>query len=140
MALNISNSKGGAKAEINITPLVDVVLVLLIIFMVVSPGDATYLSNAIPKPAQLDDSQVLSNDQMVLELFADGSARLNQKEIQLIDFTRTLKETFDTRSDKKLFISAEDELPYGEVVNWMGHAKSAGATLMALKLSPKSKT
>ncbi|MES2504477.1 MAG: biopolymer transporter ExbD [Myxococcota bacterium] len=138
MGANVGGKKGAAKAEINITPLVDVVLVLLIIFMVVSPGDSTYLANAIPKPAQLDDSQVIANDQMVLELFADGSARLNQKEIQHKDFTQTLKETFATRSDKKLFVSAEDEVPYGEVVGWMGMAKSAGAVLMALKLTPVS--
>jgi biopolymer transport protein TolR len=136
MAANISHGKGGAKAEINITPLVDVVLVLLIIFMVVSPGDATYIPDAIPKPAQLDDSQLDANDRMVLELSADGAAKLNQKVVEHADFVKTLRMLFEERADKKLFISAEDELPYGEVVGWMGLAKTAGATLMALKLSP----
>lgn len=135
MATNISHGKGGAKAEINITPLVDVVLVLLIIFMVVSPGDATYIPDAIAKPAQLDDSQLDSNDRMVLELSADGSAHLNQTAVQDTEFVQKLKTLFNERADKKLFISAEDELPYGEVIRWMGLAKTAGASLMALKLS-----
>ncbi len=135
MAAAVGGNKGGAKAEINITPLVDVVLVLLIIFMVISPGDSTYIANAIPKTAQLEDNQVISNDQIVLELFADGRAELNQKEIKHADFSTTLKTLFETRSEKKIFISAENELPYGEVVSWMGLAKGAGADLMAIKIS-----
>lgn len=135
MAAAIGGKKGAAKAEINITPLVDVVLVLLIIFMVISPGDSTYLSNAIPKIAELEDNQVITNDQIVLELFADGRALLNQKDIKHGDFSNTLKTIFETRAEKKIFISAENELPYGEVVNWMGLAKGAGADLMAIKIS-----
>src|SRR3989338_3697674 len=137
MAASIGNQKGGAKAEINITPLVDVVLVLLIIFMVISPGDSTYIPNVIPKPAELDDSRVLENDQIVLELYANGRAELNQKAIKHADFSNTLKGIFETRSEKKLFISAENELPYGEVVDWMGMAKSSGADLMAIKITDK---
>lgn len=135
MAAAVGGKKGGAKAEINITPLVDVVLVLLIIFMVISPGDSTYIANAIPKTAQLDDNQVLANDQIVLDLYADGRAELNQKEIKHADFSNTLKTLFETRSEKKIFISAENELPYGEVVSWMGLAKGAGADLVAIKIS-----
>lgn len=135
MAAAVGGKKGGAKAEINITPLVDVVLVLLIIFMVISPGDSTYISNAIPKIAELQDNQVINNDQIVLELFADGRALLNQKDIKHADFSNTLKTIFETRAEKKIFISAENELPYGEVVSWMGLAKGAGADLMAIKIS-----
>ena len=138
MAASDGGKKGGAKAEINITPLVDVVLVLLIIFMVISPGDSTYIPDAIPKAAQLDDSQVLENDQILLELFADGRAELNQKEIKHADFSNALKAIFETRAEKKIFISAENELPYGEVVDWMGLAKGAGADLMAIKISDKN--
>lgn len=138
MAASVGNKKGGAKAEINITPLVDVVLVLLIIFMVISPGDSTYIPDAIPKSAQLEDNQVIFNDQIVLELFADGTAQLNQKEIKHADFSKTLKAIFETRAEKKISISAENELPYGEVIDWMGLAKIAGADLLALKVSNNS--
>lgn len=135
MAAAVGGKKGGAKAEINITPLVDVVLVLLIIFMVISPGDSTYIADAIPKTAQLEDNQVIANDQIVLELFADGKALLNQKEIKHGDFLNTLKTLFESRAEKKIFISSENELPYGEVVSWMGLAKTAGADLIAIKIS-----
>lgn len=135
MAAAVGGKKGGAKAEINITPLVDVVLVLLIIFMVISPGDSTYLADAIPKVATQEESQVITNDQIVLELFADGKAKLNQKEILHADFSKQLKSLFETRSDKKIFVAAENLVPYGEVVDWMGLAKATGATLMAIKIS-----
>lgn len=134
MAGNVGQSKGGARAEINITPLVDVVLVLLIIFMVVSPGDSTFVPNAIPKPADLDDSVVLSNEQLVLELNADGTALLNQKPTTRQEFSTTMKQLMEQRSDRKLFISAQDEVPYGEVVGWMGAARNYSVSTVALQL------
>ncbi len=134
MAASVGGKKGSAKAEINITPLVDVVLVLLIIFMVISPGDATYIPDAIPKPAELEDSVVLSSEQLILELFADGSALLNQKSVTRREFSKQIRELMEQRSDKKLFVAAENELPYGEVVSWMGQARSVGVSTVALQL------
>ena len=134
MAASVGGKKGGARAEINITPLVDVVLVLLIIFMVISPGDATFVPDAIPKPADLDDSVVLSNEQLVLELHADGSALLNQKSVTRNEFPKLIQTLMEQRSDRKLFIAVEDELPYGEVVNWMGIARSVGTSTVALQI------
>lgn len=138
MGASVGSKKGGARAEINITPLVDVVLVLLIIFMVISPGDATYVPDAIPKPAELDDSVVLSNEQLVLELRADGSALLNQKPMTRKEFESFFKQLLEQRSDRKLFIAVEDELPYGEVMNWMGAARSFGASTVALQIKEPS--
>lgn len=134
MAASVGGKKGGARAEINITPLVDVVLVLLIIFMVVSPGDASYISNAIPKPADSDDSVVISTEQLVLELYADGSARLNHETIKKSDFSDVIRKLLEQRADKKLFIAVEDELPYGEVVSWMSVARHEGVTQLALQI------
>ena len=140
MGAAVGGKRGGAKAEINITPLVDVVLVLLIIFMVISPGDSAYVADAIPKPAELDDSVVLSNEQMVLELRADGTALLNQKPISRKDFPTLIGTLMEQRSDRKLFIAVEDELPYGEVINWMSEAKRLGATTVALQLKTPAAT
>lgn len=134
MAGSVGNKKGGAKAEINITPLVDVVLVLLIIFMVISPGNSTYLPNAIPRKAEIDDSVVLSSEQMVLELFADGTATLNRKPVVFRNFEKIIAEIMEQRTDRKMFIAVEDELPYGEVVSWMGVARSSGVKTLSIHL------
>jgi len=141
MGVSVGHNKGGAKAEINITPLVDIVLVLLIIFMVISPGDSTYTPNAIPKQAELDDSVVLTSEQLVLELKADGSAFLNKTPVAFRDFKKVLQKIIDHRTDSKIFISVENELPYGEVVSWMGAARSSGASTVALQIrAPSSET
>lgn len=134
MGASVGGAKGGVKAEINITPLVDVVLVLLIIFMVISPGDSTFVQNAIPRKAEIDESVVLSSEQLVLELHADGSAYLNRTMVLKRDFASKIKTIMEQRTDGKLFISVEDELPYGEVVSWMGIAKKHGAKAVALQI------
>lgn len=134
MAAFVGSGKGGAKAEINITPLVDVVLVLLIIFMVISPGNSTYIPNAIPRKAEIDDSVVLSSEQMVLELFADGTAMLNRKSVVFRNFGTIIEEIMEQRTDRKMFIAVEDELPYGEVVSWMGVARSSGVKTLSIHL------
>lgn len=139
MGASVGNSRGGAKAEINITPLVDVVLVLLIIFMVISPGDATYIPNAIPRPAELEDSVVLTNEQLVLELFSDGSTLLNRTLVTRKEFPDIFRKLTEQRTDRKLFIAVADEVPYGEVMNWMSAARSFGASTVALQIkSPEN--
>jgi len=127
---------GGAIAGINITPLVDVVLVLLIIFMLVIRGDTVDIPNAIPKKAEAEESTELENEQLVLELLKDGKAMLNREEVSGKDFPAKFGDLMKTRSDKKLFVSADDEVPYGIVVFWMSMARKSGASLVALQITP----
>jgi biopolymer transport protein ExbD len=134
MSMAVGKHQGGAKAEINITPLVDVVLVLLIIFLVISPGDSTYVPNAIPKKAELDNSVVLNNEQLVLQLFATGKVLLNNQEVNRQEFADRISQFMSSRADQKLFVSADDEIPYGEVVSWMGLATSKGVPTVAIQL------
>lgn len=124
----------GSIAGINITPLVDVVLVLLIIFMVISPGNSVYIPNAVPKPADIEDSAALANEQLVLELLSDGTVLLNRTAVTRREFTDAFRKLMETRTDKKLFVAAADEVPYGEVVNWMSAARSLGASMVAIQI------
>lgn len=135
MAVNVGGNKGGAKADINITPLVDVVLVLLIIFMVISPGNSSFIPDAIPREAENDESVVLTDEQMVLELKVDGTATLNRQPVEMNEFGEKIFEIMDGRVDSKLFIMASDDLPYGEVIAWMGIARKNGANTLALQIN-----
>lgn len=137
MAANVGGSKGGAKAEINITPLVDVVLVLLIIFMVISPGTSNYIPDSIPRTADEDESVVLTDEQLVLQLKIDGTASLNRQPVHLKEFAKKINELMTGRIESKLFIAVDDELPYGEVINWMGVARKNGVHLLALQVNDK---
>jgi biopolymer transport protein ExbD len=123
-------------AAINITPLVDVVLVMLIIFMVVSPGNPMYVPNAVPKPADIEESAALTSEQLVLELYADGSALLNRNPVKRTEFADAFHKLIETRTDKKLFLAIQDEVPYGQVVDWMGAARAYGASLVAIEIKP----
>src|SRR5262245_63617385 len=81
MAMAVGGSKKGVKAEINVTPLVDVVLVLLIIFMVMTPLMLKELGVNVPKKENVEVQQQVSQDQLVIE-FRAGTILLNKQPIQ----------------------------------------------------------
>ena len=126
----------GPMAGINITPLVDVVLVLLIIFMLVVKGDSTFIPNAVPKKAEAEEAVAIENEQLVLEILKDNSALLNRNPMTKEGFPEYFRKLIQERADKKLFVSVDDEVLYKEVVYWMSMARKNGATLVALQIKP----
>lgn len=128
----VGKSKG-AMAGINITPLVDVVLVLLIIFMLVIKGDTVSIPDTIPKKAEAEETIALESEELVLELLKDGSLLLNRNPVSAKEFPEMFQKIMASRSDKKLFVSADDEVLYGDVAYWMSVARRNGATLIALQ-------
>jgi biopolymer transport protein ExbD len=118
---------GGAQADINVTPLVDIVLVLLIIFMVITPLLSKSLEIEVPQkvedPEPPDEKM---KEQMVLKLFADGHLELNKNAVVLDALEDQLREIYSARSDKVLFFEGEDDAPYGNAVLLMDLAKGAG--------------
>ena len=128
--------KGGQRAEINVTPLVDVVLVLLIIFMVLSPAAISQIPDALPRPARQETSVILTSDQLVLELRADGSAWFNNQRTNLVEFQKAVQELMTRRTNRTVFFSVEDGVLYGKTVAWMAAARVGGTQTVALKISP----
>jgi len=138
MAGSVGKSRG-RMAGINITPLVDVVLVLLIIFMLVVRGDTSDVPNAVPRKPDADDSSALVSDQLVLEMFAVGekkelSVMLNKQPVTVKEFPIMFQKIMTSRSDKKLFVAVDDDVNYGDVVYWMSLAEKYGAGLVALQI------
>jgi biopolymer transport protein ExbD len=133
--------KGGAQADINVTPLVDIVLVLLIIFMVITPMLSRHLPIEVPQKAETEQPQDSKlQDQMVLMLFADGHVELNKQPITSdTDLTTQLTEAFKERTkaaDSVLFFDAEDDAPYGRALTLMDLAKGAGIQTVGV-MTPK---
>ncbi|MFQ5904547.1 MAG: ExbD/TolR family protein [Candidatus Binatia bacterium] len=118
------------KAEINVTPLVDVVLVLLIIFMVVTP----LLKREVPVELPLADHSRETKDlsQMTLTLAADGTLLLNGKNLPSEVLVARLEAIYANRADKTIFLEADRHLPYGRVVDVMDDCREAGVITIGI--------
>ena len=123
MAVHATNNDD-LKAEINITPLVDVVLVLLIIFMVVTP----LLKQEVPIELPLADNSRGVDDasQVTVSLSADGRTLINGNEVPATDLVPRLSAMYADRPDKTIFLEADRTLPHGRIVDLMDDCRSAG--------------
>ena len=125
MAMSTSGG-GGVKAEPNVTPMIDVMLVLLIIFMIVIPT-ITSGFNAIPPQGVNLKSQPEEDDDQVLGIAADGQYYLNKQAIRNETLFDRLKAIYDVRTvDKILYIKAHKDIEYGKVQDAMAIAAEAG--------------
>ncbi len=117
-------NKGGFVADINVTPFVDVMLVLLIIFMVAAPMMSEGLEVDLPQTKQVE---VLPTevDHLVLTVRKDGSIFLDEYKVTIEELESLLQSNVKAK-DKGLFLQADKEVPYGIVVEIMGQIKAAG--------------
>jgi len=130
---------GGASesmSEINVTPFIDVCLVLLIIFMIVTPIILKGFDVNVPPKASDEEQQKYASalsQQLIISVTSDGRIKLNQEDITKGSLLAKLKDTFDRRGGKKvIFFNAEDEVPYGLAVEIMDILRLAGAETIGI--------
>jgi biopolymer transport protein ExbD len=122
-----AHASSGAMADINITPLIDVMLVLLIIFMVVTPLAQRGLDISLPQPPPPNQpEQKTPSNQVVLGLEEGDAITVNKNPVTMEDLESRLKDIFQARSDKTIFVRATGAVPFGRVVQAMDVAKGAG--------------
>jgi biopolymer transport protein ExbD len=118
---------GSVKSDINVTPLVDVVLVLLIIFMVITPVvQMGYLVKVPPKaPANLPPSAV--QDQIILRLVGEGRAMINKEEMTMDQFPARVRELLRGNTSKMVFFSGSRDVDYDATMKFLDLARASGA-------------
>jgi biopolymer transport protein ExbD len=129
-----AGSSGEYKSDINITPLVDVVLVLLIIFMVITPLLQMGYDVKVPPKVQAPENAPPPTDQMIVSLTPDAKIFLNKEEVNAQTLSLRLTEILKNRANKTIFFSGDDAANYGEVIKVMDICKNAGAKNIGIVL------
>jgi biopolymer transport protein TolR len=126
MAMDVQGGAGGIRSDINITPLVDVVLVLLIIFMVAVP--LLQMGYAVQVPPKVTTATPQPDaDQIIVRLDEQGHAFINKTPVEEADFPGRLRNALTGRQNKVVFFAADGELAYDKVATFMDMTRNAGA-------------
>jgi biopolymer transport protein TolR len=136
MAIGTSNKQSRmAMSEINVTPFVDVMLVLLVIFMVTAPMMEQGLDVNLPKTASTGIA--LNEDPFVLTIDAAGHIKAADIKLNMSEAREKLKAIFETRKSKQIYIQADRKVDYGVVAEVMGEIRAAGIYNISLITMPK---
>jgi biopolymer transport protein ExbD len=129
--------KKGYQSDINITPYIDILLVLLIIFMTTAPMKKYDHPIRPPQPATELKERKTTADSIIVDMDANRSITLNMQPITLEKLGTTLTEIFSRRAAKEVFIRGDSSIPYGDIFPLLDIARRSGANDIAL-LSKKS--
>ena len=122
----------GYQSDINITPYIDILLVLLIIFMTTAPLKKYDHEVRIPQPAAEMKQKMPAAESVIVEMDLDHSIKLNNQPIELNQLESTLTELFTRSAVRDVFIRGNSSLPYGDIFVLLDIARRSGATNIAL--------
>src|SRR5205809_374882 len=138
MSITSAGAKSAVKGDINVTPLIDVLLVLLIIFMITQPMSRKAFDVQVP-PKQQQKTKEKPSSQIVLELKADGTYAINGQPYALSQLDLAFHQVFDPRPAKLLFIKAAPNRKYLDVMQAMDIAHGAGVQVIGFTPAEQNK-
>ncbi len=129
------NSAGGAVSDMNVTPLIDVLLVLLIIFMIIQPTTPKGLDTVVPQPPK-DKTQTQTDTRVIVVQVLDTGAiptyKINDQQFPADQMASELTKIFELRQEKIMFIKGDRSLNFGAVAQAVGFGKQADVTNIAI--------
>jgi biopolymer transport protein TolR len=122
---------GSLQNDINVTPMIDVLLVLLIIFMMIVPNARKAVDVQLPDPTP-STAPASNSDQIVLEVNPDGSYAINKEAVAKANLGRRLKQIYDPRPEKVIFVKGSPSVKYQQVIEAMDAARGAGVKVIGV--------
>ncbi len=126
MAMSVGG-KQGTMSEPNVVPLIDVLLVLIIIFMVITPRTPTGLKTLVPQPAPPNEKQSQPDSRtIVVQVLANGQVKINQDDVSWNDLGSRLSDIFKERADRIAFVKGDDSVEFSQVAHAIDIMRGSG--------------
>ena len=132
MAMAAANSENHLSNEINVTPMIDVLLVLLVIFMMIVPSARKAVDVQVPDPTPTTVPANSQSNQIVLEVGPGGTFSVNKEVVPKDRLPARLKEIYDPRPDKIIFVKGDPKVQYQNVIWAMDVARGAGVKVIGV--------
>ena len=132
--MSMSAESGGSNLsnDMNVTPMIDVLLVLLIIFMMIIPMSRKAIDTQLPDPNPQQQQSQVNPDQIVLEVLPDDKYAINKEPIEKAQLYTRLKAIYDPRPEKIIFVKGDTMVRYETVIFAMDQARGAGVKVIGI--------
>ncbi len=132
--MGMSTGGGGSNLnnDMNVTPMIDVLLVLLIIFMMIIPMSRKALDTQLPDPNPQPAQPNVNPDQIVLEILPDDKYAINKEDVPKAELLTRLKSVYDPRPEKIIFVKGDTTVKYASVIWAMDQARGAGVKVIGV--------
>lgn len=132
MGISLGGSRLGTMAEMNVVPLIDILLVLLVIFMAIRPQGQFGLAVELPQQTDIKTKRPPPLDVIVVQVFGDGTLRINQDPVRWQDLQDRLKDIFSVRASRVAFVRGDGTLEFGVIARAIDVMRGSGITTVGL--------
>ncbi|HYW30741.1 MAG TPA: biopolymer transporter ExbD [Gemmatimonas sp.] len=132
MSMSTGDGSTNLSNDMNVTPMIDVLLVLLIIFMMIVPMSRKAIDTQLPDPTPQPTAAQPNPDQIVLEVLPDDKFAINKEPVEKANLMKRLKTIYDPRPEKIIFVKGDTMVAYANVIFAMDQARGAGVKVIGI--------